>query len=376
MKIFIVGTVSSSIFGFRKHFLQELVSRGHEVFIYTTDLTPDLEARARREIGVFARRYEMKRTGVNPFDDIKAFIFLVREMRALGPDMVFCYFAKPVIWGALAALFAGVRKRYGMLEGLGYYFTDYPGGMGVKKKIIKLVQVFLFHISIPFLNRLIVLNEDDKKDIQNKYRIKCKDVSVLGGIGVDLNEYPFSHPVNSPVHFIFIGRLLVEKGINEFLDAAEHISQIGGNVRFSVFGEVDPCNPGSVNLDRLKVLQEKGVINYPGAVNDIPKRLAQSSVFVLPSYREGMPRSTQEAMSSGRAIITTDVPGCRDSIDNEVNGFIIPPRDSSSLIKVMREFVSNPCLVTKMGKESRRLAEEKYDKDIVNRKLFSLIGIV
>ena len=261
-----------------------------------------------------------------------------------------------------------------MLEGLGYYFIDDPRNVAGKKKLIRMMQVLLFKISIPLLDRLIVLNKDDKKDIQVTYKIKCKNVSVLGGIGVDLKEYPFSLPVEYPVHFIFIGRLLVEKGINEFLDAAEYLQEVNDDVKFSVFGEVDPENPGGVNLDRLRKLQDKGVIDYPGAVNDIPKRLAESSVFVLPSYREGMPRSTQEAMSSGRAIITTDVPGCRDSISNEVNGLIVPPRDAGSLIKAMNRFVSDPCLVTKMGKESRRLAEEKYDKDVVNKKLLSLVG--
>ena len=244
MRVLVVGTVSSSIFGFRKHFLEELVSQGHEVFIYTTDLTPDIELRAKNEIGVIARKYSMKRAGVNPFDDIKAFFFLAKEMRMLAPDIVFSYFAKPVIWGTLAAFFSGVRKRYGMLEGLGYYFIDDPRNVAGKKKLIRMMQVLLFKISIPLLDRLIVLNKDDKKDIQVTYKIKCKNVSVLGGIGVDLKEYPFSLPVEYPVHFIFIGRLLVEKGINEFLDAAEYLQEVNDDVKFSVFGEVDPENPG------------------------------------------------------------------------------------------------------------------------------------
>lgn len=375
MVIVLIGTVSSSIFGFRKLLLQSLVKEGHKVYILTTDLTPELQQRAKYELNIQAEKYQMARTGMNPLVDIKNAWHLRQRLKELKPDYILCYFAKPVIWGTLAAWSAGVKCRYGMLEGLGYYFTNDPNRNGQKKKLIRLVQVGLFYIALPFVKGLIVLNPDDKKDLIDKYHIRVGNVKVLGGIGLDLDEYAYSKPDTSKIRFIFVGRLLAEKGINEFLLAAKIVKAVQPEVEFVVLGETDPGNAGSVDSDYLDSLVQQGTIMYPGSVSNVADWLADSSVFVLPSYREGVPRSTQEAMAVGRPVITTDVPGCRETIVDGENGFKVPPHNPTAVAEAMQRFIKEPDLVLKMGLRSRELAVQKFDAVEVNQRLFEFLEL-
>ncbi|NLC31637.1 MAG: glycosyltransferase family 4 protein [Candidatus Moranbacteria bacterium] len=376
MKIVLIGTVSSSIFGFRKLLLQSLVKNGHEVLILTTDLTPDIQQLALDELNVRAEKYTLSRTGMNPVTDIRNAWDLYRRLKDLQPDCVFCYFSKPVIWGSLAALFAGIKQRYGMLEGLGYYFTTDPKkGNSLKKKLVKAAQIGLFHLSLPALKGLVVLNPDDKYDLIEKYNIRQSNVMVLGGIGLDVNEYKYSEPDINQRRFIFVGRLLEEKGINEFLRASEMVKERHPNAEFVVLGQSDLGNPGSVNESYLNHLVNKGVIIYPGSVSNVADWLKDSSVFVLPSYREGVPRSTQEAMAIGRPVITTDVPGCRETIQDGENGFKVPPHNAQAVANAMERFITEPNLILTMGQRSRELAEESFDAHVVNQRLLNFLAL-
>lgn len=375
MKIVLIGTVSSSIFGFRKLLLQSLVSAGHEVHIFTTDVTPELQQQAKEELNVQAEKYSLSRTGMNPIIDVKNVWGLYRRLKRLKPDCVFCYFSKPVIWGALAARFADIEHRYGMLEGLGYYFTDDPNGNSRKKKLVRMVQVGLFRLSLPRLKGLVVLNPDDKHELVEKYRIRQNNVMVLGGIGLDLDEYAYSEPDISKTRFIFVGRLLAEKGINEYLKAAEIVKKRHPHAEFVILGRPDPGNPGSVDDAHLDNLVDQGVVIYPGSVPNVAEWLKDSSVFVLPSYREGVPRSTQEAMAAGRPIITTDVPGCRETIWDGENGFKVPPHSPEALAEAMENFIAQPDLILSMGRRSRELAERNFDAEKINQRLFDFLQL-
>lgn len=372
MKVVIIGTIASSITSFRVDLIKALVIQGHSVFAFAINYTHEQRALV-KSMGAEPVDYTFSRSGLNPLRDIKDTIVLAKQLKAINPDLVFSYFAKPVVFGTLAARLAKVPHRIAMLEGLGYTFTEQPHGLLLKTKIIRSVQVFLYRLSFPFLARLVFLNPNDPVDLLEKYNLKVKKVGVLGGIGLNLADYPYSVPKTQPVRFIFIGRLLVEKGINEYIAAASLVKSRYPTAEFVVLGDLDESNPGCLKRRQIDLLIEKNIVIYPGQVNNVQEWLANSSVFVLPSYREGVPRSTQEAMAIGRAVITTDVPGCRETVVNNVNGFIVPPWSPEKLAEKMIRFIEQPELIETMGRESYRIAQEKFDAYEVNQRLVAML---
>jgi glycosyltransferase involved in cell wall biosynthesis len=195
----------------------------------------------------------------------------------------------------------------------------------------------------------------------------------LGGIGVDLADWPLAPPVTQPVTFLLAARLLREKGIFEYAEAARKVKSLHPDVRFVLLGGLDP-NPGGLDQADVETWVKEGLLEWPGHVAVKPW-LTQTSVFVLPSYREGVPRSTQEAMAMGRAVITTNAPGCRETVDEGTNGFLVPVRDVPALTEAMLRFVEDPTLIATMGKESRRLAEKRFDVHAINARLLKILGV-
>lgn len=375
MKIAVIGTVASSILGFRRDFINSLIEQGHQVYAFAVDYT-DVTRLEVIGLGVVPVDYSFNRTGINPVHDIYNTFKLAKQFKAIKPDLVFSYFSKPVIFGTFAAKFAGVERRMAMLEGLGFIFTDQPEGLSGKTRLLRQVQVLLYRFSFPLLEKIIFLNPDDPKDLVDRYHLKIKKIELLGGIGLDLVQYSYVKPDIDKLSFLFIGRLLKEKGINDFILAAKIVKQQYPEVTFTVLGGLDEGNPGGLNAAELRRLTSSGVIDYPGHVPDVAERIAQCSVFVLPSYyREGVPRSTQEAMAIGRPVITTDVPGCRETVIDGVNGFMVPPWQPQALADKMIYFIEHPEQIESMGLESHKMAQEKFDAVKVNRKLLKLLGL-
>lgn len=374
--IVFIGTVASSIYGFRAHIISQLQAKGHQIYALVSEYTDD-DLEIIRKMGVIADTYNMNRGGLNPFSDIKAICHLIYKIKKIKPDIVFCYFSKPVVFGGVAAKISKVPRVIGMLEGLGFTFTEQPDGIPFKTKIIKFIQILLYKCSLRFLDKLIFLNPDDEKDLLVKYSIKVKEKHILGGIGLELNNYPYQ-AVSSPIEnvkFLFIGRLLKEKGINEFIQSAKLVKAIYPNAVFTVLGAIDKANLGAISEGQLNDLIHSGVIEYPGEVKNIPEWIANHHIFVLPSYREGVPRSTQEAMAIGRAVITTDVPGCRETVEDGVNGFLVAPWNPKALADKMIYFIENREQIQIMGNESYRIAQEKFDVKKVNQRLMDILGV-
>ena len=313
---------------------------------------------------------------MNPLLDIKATYLLSKKIKAIAPDLVFSYFSKPVIFGTLAAKWAKVPRVIGMLEGLGYTFTEQPEGLSKKTQLIKHVQATLYKIALPRLDTLIFLNPDDPKDLLDAYSIKVKKIEVLGGIGLNLEDYLYSNSYPKNPVFIFIARLLAEKGIHDYIEAAKTVKDNYSNAKFTVLGSIDKQALGALTEAELKQFIEADIIEYPGHVDNVTEWIKKSSVFVLPSYyREGVPRSTQEAMAVGRPIITTDVPGCRETVVDGVNGFLVEKWNPDALAEKMIYFIEHPEQIKKMGYESYKIAKEKFDADKVNQRLLIMMGL-
>ncbi|WP_201529897.1 glycosyltransferase family 4 protein [Psychrobacter frigidicola] len=375
MKILLIGTVASSFYGFRADLIKVLVKKGHCVYAFTSEYSKEGLEKI-KSLGAIPVTYELDRGGLNPFTDIRSTYLLARKIKKIAPDMVFSYFSKPVIFGTLAAKMAKVPRTVGMLEGLGYTFTDQRGGLNKKTRLIRKIQVGLYKISLPQLDKLIFLNPDDPKDLLDKYSIRVKKVEVLGGIGLNLEDYPYSDYYPEVTTFIFIARLLAEKGIHDYMAAARIVKNTYPDTKFIVLGAIDEEALGALTELELQQLIEQNIVEYPGHVNNVSDWIAKSSVFVLPSYyREGVPRSTQEALAIGRPVITTDVPGCRETVIDGLNGFLVEKWNPQHLAEKMIYFIEHPEQIEKMGYESYRIAKEKFDVDKVNKLLLEIMGL-
>ncbi len=373
-KIILIGTTASMTIQFRQDLIKLLISQKWQIYTFVCEYN-DAQLEVLKILGAIPVTYRMSRGGLNPLADIRAMLELKKKISQIQPQIVFSCFAKPIVYGTLAAKMAKVPSIIGMLEGLGHAFTEQPEGQSLKTKLIKTIQILLYKIALPKLDQIIFLNHDDPNDLLKIYHIKTKKMNVLGGIGLNLNHYTYSQPIINPINFLFIGRLLKEKGIFDFIQAVKIVKSQYSNVKFIVLGSLDPHNQGALSQEQLDTLLNEGLFEYPGYVSNIQNWIHKSSVFVLPSYREGVPRSTQEAMAIGRPVITTDVPGCRETVIDGVNGFVVPKWNPEALAERMIYLIENPGQINQMGKESYKIAKDRFDADKVNRKLCKLLGI-
>lgn len=375
--IVMIGTVASSFYNFRATLIHTLLKEGHQVYAFISEYKDESELKRVESLGAIPIVYHLNRGGLNPLEDIKQTYALSNKIKKIKPDIVFSFFAKPVIFGTLAAKIAKVPRVIGMLEGLGYTFTDQPEGLTQKTKLIKAIQVFLYKLILPKLDQILFLNPDDPKDLLSRFNIRVKGCNVLGPIGLDLEKYPYQpiqeRDFSQGLNFLFIGRLLKEKGIHDFVAAAKIVKVKYPQTHFTVLGGIDQANMGALKPNELDQLIATGIIDYPGYVSNVKDWIAKSDVFVLPSYREGVPRSTQEAMAIGRAVITTDVPGCRETVQDGVNGFIVEKWNSHALAEKMIHFIENPRYLSLMGLESYYLAQKKFDANKVNQVLIKIL---
>ena len=373
MIFLLVAGLADSLINFRGPLIIALQKQGFQVHVAAPDLTPENPIRVKLEAeGVVVHNIIMQRTGMNPIADLLSLWSLSKLMRQLRPNYVLSYTIKPVIYGSLAAWLAGIRRNFAMIEGLGFVFTYEVAKLSFRRRLLKAGVKILYKLALSKSRRIIFLNPDDLAEFVGYGFLPPAKAYLLGGIGTDLNKWsPVSCKKNSPITFILIARLLREKGILEFVEAARLLKRLDAKTRFIVLGDVDP-NPGSLSPLLVQGWVEEGVLEWPGHV-PVASWLEQANVFVLPSYREGVPMSTQEAMAMGLAIITTDVPGCRETVVEGVNGFLVPARDVQALASAMKKFIDQPNLISEMGRESRLIAEQRFDANKVNRRLIGIM---
>lgn len=358
---------------FRGPLIRDLVAAG----VHVNALAPDYNDELRQSIQALGANpvdFQLTRTGMNPVRDGMDTLRLASLLRRLRPDVTLGYFVKPVIYGTLAAWLAGVSRRVAMIEGLGYVFTFSGDRQPWRRKLLKALVSSLYRFSLGRAHQVIFLNQDDLGEFVGASLVHEEKAVNLGGIGVDLSEWPVAPTHVQPVTFLLAARLLREKGIVEYAEAARLVKVRHPEVRFVLLGGLDP-NPGGLSQAEVQAWVTEGLLEWPGHVVVKPW-LAQASVYVLPSYyREGLPRSTQEAMAMGRPVITTDAPGCRETVEEGVNGLLVPVRDVPALAEAMLRFVQNPSLIESMGRESRRLAEMHFDVRKINERLLGILGV-
>lgn len=362
----------ASVLLFRGPLIQALLRRGWEVVLATPDL-PEEAARTLASWGVRVERYRLSRTGVNPLADLATLCDLARLLLRLKPRAVLTFQHKPNVYGLLAAALAAVPVRGAVVEGLGFAFT--PGQEGFRKRAVRQVLALLYRLSFSRASKVFFLNPDDLAEFRCRGLLPKGRAVLLGGIGVPLEEWPPAPPHLNPFTFTLIARLLAEKGVREFAEAARKVKAKHPEARFLLIGPLD-TNPGAVPEAEVRGWVEEGVLEWVPWTEDVRPYLRRTSVYVLPSYyREGVPRSTQEAMAMARPVITTDAPGCRETVEHGVNAFLVPPRNPGALAEAMEVFLREPGLVEKMGRESRRMAEERFDAHKQAERLMGVLGL-
>ncbi|AXM99008.1 glycosyltransferase family 4 protein [Pseudomonas plecoglossicida] len=368
MKFLIVASFPESLLGFRGALLESLKSKGIDVHVAAPDLPAGSALRAKIEMcGYCVHNIKLQRVGMNPLRDLISIIELWRLMTSLKPDAVLAYTVKPVVYGLLAARLASVPKRFALITGLGYAFQGAESTWG-SRNWLRLIVQRLYALALRGANKTFFQNPDDQKLFFERALLRPSAESVVvNGSGVDLKVYEQSVPP-TPISFLLIARLLGDKGIREYVEAARLIKKLHPAVRFNLVGWIDD-NPDSISSAELNSWVTEGLVTYWGRLSDVRPAIESSSVYVLPSYREGTPRTVLEAMAMGRAIITTDAPGCRETVIDGLNGYLVEVKNAESLAFAMMRFVSEPNIVYAMGQESRRLAEEKFDVHAVNNKM-------
>ncbi len=309
--------------------------------------------------------YPLSRSRGNPFAEIRSFLALSQLYRDHALDLVHHVTIKPVLYGTRAARRRGVPSVVNALPGLGYMYTD-EGLIAALRRLITnaMYRLFMRHQAM----RVIFQNSEDRDAFVRRGLVPALDAVIIRGSGVDLNRFSQTALPPEPVSFLLISRMLADKGVREFVSAARVLLQEFPTWRFCLLGGVDLGNPSGLRREVLESFCRDG-IEWLGHRDDVAEQIAAHHVIVLPSYREGMPKTLLEAAASGRPIITTDTPGCRDIVRDRVNGLLVPPRDVVALIEAMRRLGENHSLRERMGHASRTRATAFSVEDVVEHTL-------
>lgn len=380
MKFLIIASYPVSILKFRGALIEAIQAAGFEIHIAAPEFKTYLAERGQLEaLGYIVHDIPMQRTGTDPVADSKTLIALYRLMRAVQPDYMMAYTIKPVIYGSLAAKMARVPHRFALITGLGYAFQG-ADEQGYKKSNLQKLMHKLYSVALASTHKVFFQNPDDEALFKSMGILQpTAATKVVNGSGVDVSEYsvqPFPIDGDKPIlKFLLIARLLGDKGVREYVQAARLIKAKYPQAQFDLVGWIDD-NPDAIQQHELDSWIDEGVVNFWGKLSNVKPAIAASSVYVLPSYREGTPRTVLEAMAMGRPIITTDAPGCRETVINDYNGYLVPVKAVEELASAMERFIVTPELIIEMGKASRQLVEEKFDVHAVNQTMLNEMDIL
>ncbi len=367
LKFALISPKNRPIYNFRGDLLKEILSRGYQV-IATGPNAEDIDKI--KELGVGHRIIPLEKDSLNVTADLKYLWALRNLLKDEEVDATLAYTIKPVIYGAIAAKLAGVKNINSMVPGAGYVFTD----VGGSKKAIKAVVSILYKIGFSCASTVIFQNKDDLREFVEHKLVNPEKCRLVDGSGVNMDKYRYCGLPNR-ITFFMLSRVRYTKGVMEYLEAARKIKDMYPETRFMLLGGIENTKD-SVTEEIMAPYINDDTVEYYGETRDVVSFYRESSVFVLPSYyREGIPRVIMEAMAIGRPIITTDAPGCRETVIDGTNGFLVPIKDSDALFHKMEWFIKNPDQIEKMGQASYRLCKDRFDVDKVNGKMLEHMNI-
>lgn len=359
-KILLICGISQTVITFRLGLIKILQEKGFEVAVIALD---DDYKDAIINYGIEFYNVNSKNRSLNPFGMRKLLMNYRSIIKQIQPDIVFTFMLKPNIFGVRAAKKEGVKRIFSMVEGAGDVFIN----NSFNWRIIRFVVCRMYKKSFNEVQNIFFLNQDDRSEFVARKVVKDEKTIIVSGIGVDIEHFA-QKPIKNNNTFLMIARMLTTKGVIEYCQAAKKVKQKYPNTIFNYLGA-----EGSLSLSDIQEYLDSGVLNYLGTTSDVRPYLEDCSVYVLPSYREGMPMSTMEAESVGRAIITTNTNGCKDTVKDGYNGKIINVKNCDDLAGAMIWFLENPQEIERMGQNSREIAETKFAQEKINKDILSII---
>lgn len=368
MKILVLSAHTASLFWFRMNMMQAFLENGHTVYAVGSEAESEWSERfAARNITY--RQIPVSRNGTNPLNDLKTYRAICALLREIQPDKIFAYQAKAIVYGAMAAKQCGISEFYTLIAGLGSVFR----GSGLKTDLVRTVLTAQYRLACRQSKAVIFQNNDDRAELVRRKIVQTEKTKIINGSGVDLVQFT-EQPFPQQIRFLFIGRLIKDKGVVEYLEACRRLKTVHPEAECMLIGPFD-SNPSALQPEELSAYTAEGTVEYFGEQSDVRPYLGKTAVFVLPSYFEGTPKTVLEAMATGRAVITTDAPGCRETVTDGVNGLLVETKNAEAVAKAMQTLYENPKQCVAFGAAGRKIAEEKYDVNKVNATIMDIMSI-
>ncbi len=366
MKFILISPKNRTVYNFRGDLIKKIINCGYEVIVTGPNL---VDVEKIEELGARFCLIPMNKNGVNPLHDLKYLNALRKLFKKEKPDVILGYTSKPVIYGSLAAKLAKVPHIAAMITGVGYAFT----ATTAKAKVIRLIQSVLYKAALKAADVAIFQNEDDREQFVKERLVKDGKCKIVNGSGVNTERFAVcDYPEQTT--FFMLSRVMYSKGIREYLEACRMVKEKHPEVRCMLLGACEGIQD-SISPEALKEYTDKGIIEHFGETDRVADYYKQCSVYVLPSYREGTPRTVLEAMSMGRAIITTDAPGCRGTVIDGQTGYLTPVKNAEAVAEKMIEFIEHPEKILKMGQMSAEYCREKFEVNKVNEDMCEYLKI-
>ena len=366
MKILILGTVPNDLLNFRSELIKDIQKKGNEVIASSSELDPNLASHV-KELGITYESIFLNRHGLSLRGDIKTLSDLLKLFTKRNPNLVLAHGIKLVIWGGISARIRRI-PFYALITGLGFAFQ----GTTFRRKLLTKLVSFLYRIALKNSKAVIFQNEDNRKIFIDKNIVSPSKTHIVNGSGVDINKFYFTQIPESNLNFLLVSRLLGEKGLREYAEAAKIVKEKFPEVEFKIVGTQDK-SLDAITIEEVRSWSE--YVDYEGPTNDVRPYIRKCHVYVLPSYHEGLPRSTLEAMSMGRPILSTNASGCKETVNENINGFLVPVGSSKELANRMIWFIKNRNEIKSMGEQSRKIVEKRFDVRKVNKEMLKIMKI-
>ena len=367
MKFLLISPKNRTVYNFRGDLVKDIAGKGYEVIVTGPDET-DVEKIT--DLGARFETVPVNKNGTSIIDDLKYLFKLYKLIKKEKPDVTLGYTVKPVVYGAIAAKLAGVKNINSMVTGGGYTFTS----KSFKARVLGVVVRNLYRIGFSAADNIIFQNADDLKEFCEKGLVKKDKCHIVNGSGVNMEHFaPVGYP--KEITFFMLSRLLKSKGVTEYLEAAKIVKSENPNVKFNLLGKFETNMQDAVDREYIEQFINEGIVERFEETRDVRPYYEGCSVYVLPSYREGTPRTVLEAMAMGRPIVTTDTNGCRGTVIDGKNGFIVPIKDHRNLADAMKKFIINPDSIKTMGTESINYCREKFEVGKVNEEMLKILSI-